>query len=109
MSYLKSWEFYGRNKKGKWKLLHFEVNKPFSFAEERTFFITANESFNGFKILMTDANTYNDYALCLDQIEVFGDIYPTSYYLIPGKYRCTTKHSIYHPFSSLQIILICIT
>ena len=81
----------------------------FLLLKKEPFLINANESYNSFKIRMTKTNTIGDWALCLGQIEVFGDIYPTSYYPIPGKYRCMTHH--YHfgyskPFS--QIILLCL-
>ena len=50
-------------------------NEPFSFAENRTFPLKTSKSFNAFKIEMIDTNTNNAWALCIGQIEVFGDIY----------------------------------
>ena len=74
-SYLKSWNFSGKDTSGKWILLHNETNKAFSFAENRTFPLKSSETFSAFKIQMTDKNTDGSWAICLGQIEVFGDIY----------------------------------
>ena len=85
--YLKSWNFFGRDETNSWILLHSVSNDPFTFAENRTYQINQRRSFNGFKIEMIDANTDGQWALCLGQIEVFGDIYNKAY----NKYKCTKQ------------------
>ena len=104
-AYLKSWEFYGRNKENNWIKLHSEENKTFSFAEERNYRIKAKESFNAFKILMTDKDTSGCYAICLGQIEVFGDIYPTHYFFTP-KNCFKTQRSLFLSLSFQQMIFL---
>ena len=99
-SYLKSWNFYGRNKNGHWVLLHSQVNKPFYFAEERTFQIQAKESYNGFKIEMTDKDTYGYWGLCLGQVEVFLDIYQSVF----NTKQCSCSKSSFHYFIILCLI-----
>ena len=98
-NFLRSWNFMGRNKKGEWILLHEENEKPFSFGENRTYLLKAEEAFNGFKIAMTDICSFGDssrngdWALCLGQIEVYGNIYKSSYVPINGVFLCTSsKH-----------------
>ena len=104
-SFLKTWKFSGRKKNGEWLLLHLQENKPFTFAEERTYRIRAKESFSGFKIEMTETNTIGDWGICLGQIEVFGDIYPTSN-ICP--FRLNTKHCLCSTFSFHYYIILCL-
>ena len=78
-NFLKGWELLGRNIQGKWKLLSNYSNKQFAFAEVRTYLIEANESFNAFKLNMTEADSSGTWALCPGQIEIFGDIYTFPY------------------------------
>ena len=87
--YLKSWDFFGRDENGVWNLLHTQSNKAFSQAEERTYPLKFNKSFNAFKIQMTSTNTAGEWALCLGQIEVFGDIYKRPF----NRFICTKQIS----------------
>ena len=104
-SYLKSWEFSGKNRDGNWVLLHSETNKPFKFAEERTFPLTVSESFNGFKISMTEKNTNPDWALCLGQIEVFGDIFSSPNFRCGFiTKQCNHKLQIFHFIASISLL-----
>ena len=73
--YLKSWDFYGKNVFGKWVLLHSVSNKQFSNGEKRNYPLDHNETYIGFKIQMTETDSNGEWALCLGQIEVFGDVY----------------------------------
>ena len=88
-NYLKGWTFSGRNKNGVWKNLSSYSNKPFSFGEKRTFLINAHESFNAFKLQMTEKDTDDKWYICIGQIDVYGDIYSTSKYY-PSR-NCRTK------------------
>ena len=105
---LKSWEFYGRNKNNQWILLHKEDNNPLFRSEERTYQIKAKESFNGFKIYMTESNDDGNWALCLGQIEVFGDVYPTSCYFSTKINSCKSKLNT-HSLSYQYIIVLFIS
>ena len=97
---LKSWDFSGLNRNNEWVLLHSETNKQFYQNENRTYFLKGNEAYKGFKIEMTGPDLNNMWALCLGQIDVFGNIYRS--YFIPknGVFKCTTmKHfSINYPY-----------
>ena len=88
-SYLKSWEFFGRDEAGVWNILHSQSNKPFAQAEKRTFSLSVNKSFNAFKIQMIDTDSSGEWALCLGQIEVFGDIFKSSF----NRCKCTKQAS----------------
>ena len=93
--YLKSWNFSGKDERGNWILLHKEKDNPFSFAEIRTFRLKQHKSFNAFKIEMTDTDSKGMWALCLGQIDVFGDIYskPVLFF----RYcQCTKQRSLNH-------------
>ena len=74
-AYLKSWDFLGRTKNNEWKLLSSIQNQSFSKAEERTYQIYTQESYNGFMINMTEKNTDGNWAICLGQIDVHGFIF----------------------------------
>ena len=74
-NFLKSWNFFGKDEKGKWDLLSSYKNNQFDFEEIKTFPLFTYKSYNGFKIEMTDADSDGVWVLCLGQIEVFGDIY----------------------------------
>ena len=74
-SYLKGWDFFGLTKSNDWKLLSSYKNWEFSFGEVRTFILQCQESFKGFMINMTERDSYNEWALCLGQIEVHGYIF----------------------------------
>ena len=91
--YLKSWNFSGRDETGKWIYLHDKTNEPFSQAEERTFRLNRYKSFNAFKIEMTDCDTFGRWALCLGQIEVFGDIYSKPVVFLKY-FQCTKQRNI---------------
>ena len=88
-NYLKNWVFFGRDEAGVWNLLHTEENKPFSQEEIRTYSLNVSKSFNAFKIQMTGTDTAGGWALCLGQIEVFGDIYKKPF----KQFRCTKQIS----------------
>ena len=90
---LKSWDFFGLTKEGRWKLLDSHFDEPFSYAEERTFIINAKESFKGFMINMTETNNIGNWALCLGQIDVHGFIF-NSYNVIrcPTVFKLTCDH-----------------
>ena len=77
--YLKGWNFYGKNKDNRWILLSSFSNSQFKFAEIRTYNLNETESFKEFRIQMTEPDSLNYWALCLGQIEVFGDIYSYPY------------------------------
>lgn len=106
--HLKSWEFHGKNKNNQWILLHKEENRPLNQSEERTYLIKAKESFKGLRISMTETNIDGNWALCLGQIEVFGDVYPTSYYFTPKIKSCISKYST-HSLLYQYIIIISIS
>ena len=89
-NFLRSWKFSGRNKKGEWILLHKENDKTFSFGENRTYLVKPEEAFNGFRIEMTDTDSAGTFALCLGQIEVYGNIYKSSYVPKNGIIQCTS-------------------
>ena len=72
---LKGWNFFGKNIHNQWVLLSSFSNNAFSHKGIKTFDLNVNESYKGFKIQMTQPNSYGEWALCLGQIEVFGDIY----------------------------------
>ena len=84
-SFLKSWDFFGLTQSNKWKLLSSYKDWEFGFGEVRTFLLQAQESYKGFMINMTELNSYNEWALCLGQIEVHGYIFdsPTIYHIKP--------------------------
>ena len=86
-NYLKSWAFFGRDETGVWNLLETESNKPYSQAEKRTYPLNVNRSFNAFKIQLIDTETSGKWALCLGQIEVFGDIYKRPF----NRFKCTKQ------------------
>ena len=106
---LKGWNFYGKNVIGQWVLLSSFSNSPFSQSQKKTFSIEANESYSAFKIQMTEPDTNGQWALCLGQIEVFGDIYSRPF--IKHKYfrmKCTpqiSKHSsiVFCLFNSILV------
>ena len=77
---LKGWNFFGRNVYGQWVLLSSFSNSLFKQHEIRTFPLKVHESFSGFKIQMTEPESNGLWALCLGQIEVFGDIYTNNFF-----------------------------
>ena len=81
---LKGWNFFGMNAHNQWVLLSSFSGNLFTQNEIKTFPLSVNESYNGFKIQMTEPDTNNAWALCLGQIEVFGDIY--SHHFVRGSY-----------------------
>ena len=101
-NFLKGWSFFGKNYKGNWTLLSSFSSSQFSRNEIRTFDIKAEEPFNSFMIQMTEPDSNGYWALCLGQIEVFGDIL-TNYkpQRIHRNEKCYRKTSIF-----LQMILV---
>ena len=102
--YLTGWSFFGKNHKGNWTLLSTFSNSQFKKGEIRTFDIKAEEPYNSFMIQMTQPDSMGCWALCLGQIEVFGDIL-TNYkpQRIQCKERYQKKTSVF-----LQMILVMI-
>ena len=72
--YLKSWELKGRKQNGKWVLLHSQSNNPFSFASTKNFTLRSINSYNAFKIAMTDKTQGGNGCLNIGHIEIFGII-----------------------------------
>lgn len=86
---LKSWNFSGKTINNEWKVLHSVVDKQFSFYENRTYILKGNEPYKAFKLEMTKADSNNAWALCVGQIEVFGNIYDTPYIPLNGVFHYT--------------------
>ena len=107
-NYLRTWNFSGRTQSGKWELLHFDKDKPFSQVEERTFILKPSKTYNAFKIEMTDVDTCGEWALCIGQIDVFGYIYDHCFISRNGIFKSLTlKHLfVIYLFSFLNIIMI---
>ena len=95
---LKSWNFEGRTLSGEWKILHSQVDKPFSQNETRLFPLKIRDVFTGFRVNMTDTSSTNNWALCLGQIEVFGNIF----YNIPIIYGINIISPVCHFIFSQQ-------
>ena len=87
--YLKGWDFYGKSVFGKWVLLHTMSNIQFTHGEIKNYPLDHNETYSAFKIQMTEMDSSNEWALCLGQIEVFGDIY--SYPFIRDSIYCNKR------------------
>ena len=102
-NYLKGWSFFGRNHKGNWTLLSSYSNSQFSKGEVRTFDIKATEPYNSFMIQMTQPDSEGTWALCLGQIEVFGDVL-TNFH--PQKNYCTEKRQRKTSFFMQMIIVL---
>ena len=73
--FLKGWILYGLNKKEKWIPLDQHSNEVFSEEKVRTYTLKTEEAYKAFKIKMTEPDSNNSWALCIGQIEVFGDIF----------------------------------
>ena len=92
VGFLKGWNFFGLNRNNDWILLHNESNKQFEKYEIRTYLLKGCEPYKGFKIEMTEPNSEGCWALCLGQIDVFGNIYRSIYIPNNGVFKCTMKH-----------------
>lgn len=105
---LKGWNFSGLNKYNEWVPLHSDSNNQFKIYENRTYLLRGNEAYKGFKIEMTESDSSGAWALCIGQIEVFGNIYRS--YFIPknGIFKCTRMRLflINSLITSIHLILI---
>ena len=88
--YLKGWNFFCKRYKGNWTLLSSFSNNLIGRNKIVNFDINATEPFNGFMIQMTQPDSAGKWALCLGQIEVFGDII-TNYH--PNRVYCIERRN----------------
>ena len=88
--YLRGWNFSGLNRNDEWVLLHNDTDNSFARYENRTYLLKGNEAYKGFKIEMTQSDSSGEWALCLGQIEVFGNIYRGYFFPKNGVFKCTT-------------------
>ena len=72
---VKGWKLYGQKKNDSWVTLDEHKDSVFGFREVRTFEIKTNDMFKAFKIEMTQPENTGNWAFCIGQIEIFGDIY----------------------------------
>ena len=100
---LKGWNFFGKDVRGHWVILSSYSNSQFSQSQIRTFPLKANELYNGFKIQMTEPDSNGAWALCLGQIEVFGDIYSRPFI---KKLTCQQRKCIMTNISFMILLLI---
>ena len=71
---LKNWEFYGKNQNGEWILLDEKSDHRLQYQTVEIFPISADESFNAFKLQMRGKDSNDKYFLCIGTINVFGSI-----------------------------------
>ena len=105
-SHLKGWNFSGLNKDNAWILLHNESNKRFYRYENRTYILKGNEAYRAFRIEMTEPDSVNEWALCIGQIEVFGNIYRSHFIPKNGIFKCTTMNRYFFNYLITAINLI---
>ena len=62
-----------------------------------------NEPYKGFRIEMTDIDSSGYWALCLGQIDVYGNIYRSNFIPKNGIFKCTqnAKRRGFHEFLSV--------
>ena len=81
-NYLRAWEFYGLTRNNDWILLDENSSFVFSFGLVKNFKISKSYLFKGFMIRMTQSDSSGQWALCLGQIDVFGYIYPQTFFSV---------------------------
>ena len=95
-NFLKSWEFEGKSINGEWKILHSQTDKVFSMSEKRFYPIHSEDVFIGFRINMTGKDSIEWWALCLGQIEIFGNIYESIPSFTHHFAKCHTIFNCFH-------------
>jgi hypothetical protein len=73
--FVKGWKLYGRKIDGTWVDLDIHQNEPFTRCEVRTYDINTEDEFISFKFEMTEPETTGNWAFCIGQMEIFGDIF----------------------------------
>ena len=72
---LVSWKFEGLRPDGIWETLHSCDNCKFSISETRIYPINRKKTYSAFNLSMTNKDSSSDWALCINQIEVYGKIF----------------------------------
>ena len=80
MHLLKGWDFFGKNVYDIWVPLSSFSNSLLKQNVIKTVPLNVNESYKEFKIQMTEPDSTGKWALCLGQIEIFGDIYAKPFF-----------------------------
>ena len=104
-NFLKSWDFYGKNARGYWVLISNYTDEVFTQGQIKTYYLNTKESFSAFKIQMTEPDSKGEWALCLGQIEVFGDIYSRPFSKWNECTKQRTKHFNVFTFVFISLLL----
>ena len=72
---LVSWKFEGKRQDETWETLHSCTGCEFQVLEKRVYKIKKRKTYNEFKLSMTERDNISMWALCINQIEVYGAIF----------------------------------